>query len=54
MNRALPSLFAAGLVAGLIGCQPAPQPPAATTASNTTSAVSSNFTLVTLSVPNMT
>jgi hypothetical protein len=56
MKRALPSLLATGLVAGLIGCQAATEPPAVTgtTTSNTTNAVSSDVTLVSLSVPNMT
>ena len=54
MNRALPSLLATGLVAGLIGCQAATEPPTLTGNTNTTNAVSSDLTLVSLSVPNMT
>ncbi len=55
MKKVLPSLLATGLVAGLIGCQAATEPPVVTgTTSNTTNAVSSDATLVSLSVPNMT
>ena len=55
MKRALPTLLATGLVASLIGCQAATEPPAVTgTPTNTTNAVSSDLTLVSLSVPNMT
>ncbi len=58
MKRALPTLLATGLVAGLIGCQPAAESPSligdAATTTTTTNAVSSDLTLVSLSVPNMT
>ncbi len=54
MKRALPTLLATGLVAGLIGCQPAAESPAPIGGTATTNAVSSDLTLVSLSVPNMT
>ena len=53
MNRFVPLLLATGLAATLIGCQSASDPGQSASTDMSDSA-SSDYTLVTLTVPNMT
>ncbi len=54
MNRIIPVLFAAGLAATWVGCNTATDSSVATVPAGAGQSSSTDYTLVTLKVPNMT